>query len=101
MKYTRLSTYDLTHGTFTELTGLVEKGLLPTFAKEPGFVDYGLCDVGNHKIVAISIWETREAAQQSASTAASWVKANMETRVRHLTTQVGELALFGRVPATV
>ena len=79
MQYTRLSTYDLTNGTFAELTGLVESGLLPTFAKEQGFVDYGLVDVGNHKVVAISIWETREAAQKSAGMAASWVKANLET----------------------
>ena len=101
MRYTRLSTYDITNGTFAELTGLVEKGILPTFAKEPGFVNYGLVDAGNHKVVAISIWETREAAQKSAGMAASWVKANIETRVRHVTTQIGDLALFGRVPATV
>ena len=101
MRYTRISTYDLTNGTFPELTGIAETGILPTFAKEPGFVNYGLVDAGNHKVVAISIWETREAAQKSAGMAASWVKANIETRVRHLTTQVGELALFGRVPATV
>ena len=61
MRYTRLSTYEITNGTFDELTGIVEKDMLPTFAKEPGFVDHGLIDVGNHKVVALSIWETREA----------------------------------------
>ena len=101
MQYTRLSTYDLTSGTFAELTGLVEHGLLPSFVKEPGFVNYGLVDAGNHKVVAISIWETREAAQKSAGMAATWVRTNIETRVRLLTTQIGELALFGRVPAIV
>jgi len=32
MRYTRISTYEMTNGTFDELTGIVEKGILPTFA---------------------------------------------------------------------
>lgn len=98
MRYTRLSTYDLVKGDFNELTGIAEKGILPMFVKEPGFVDYGLVDTGNHKVVAISIWETREAAEKSASTAATWVKENMADRVRLITTQIGNLALFHGAP---
>jgi heme-degrading monooxygenase HmoA len=98
MRHTRLSTYELTKGTFDELTGIVEKGILPTFVKEPGFVNYGLIDTGNHKVVSISIWETREAAQNSAGMAATWVKENVADRVRLLTTSIGDLALFRGVP---
>jgi heme-degrading monooxygenase HmoA len=101
MRYTRISTYDLTKGSFDELTGIVEKGILPTFAKEPGFVNYGLVDTGNHKVVSLSIWETREAAQHSASMDATWVKQNIADRVRLLTTQIGDLALFRGVPVSV
>jgi hypothetical protein len=101
MQYTRLSTYDLTKGTFDELTGIVEKGLLPTFVKEPGFVNYGLVDAGDHKVVSISIWETREQAQKSASMATTWVQANIADRVRPLTTQIGNLALFRGLPVAV
>lgn len=101
MRYTRLSTYDLTKGTFAELTGIVEKGLLPTFAKEPGFVNFGLVDTGDHKVVSISIWETREQAQKSATMATTWDKANIVDRVRPLTTQIGELALFRGMPVAV
>ena len=98
MRYTRLSTYDLVKGDFNELTGIAEKGILPMFVKEPGYVDYGLVDAGNHKVVSISIWETREAAEKSASTSAAWVKDNMADRVRLITTQIGNLALFHGVP---
>ena len=35
MQYTRLSTYDLTKGTFDELTGIVEKDFLPTSPRSP------------------------------------------------------------------
>ena len=100
MRYIRLSTYDMTTGSFDELTGMAEKGILPTFAKEPGFVNYGLVDAGNHRIVSISIWETREAAQKSAGLAATWVKENIADRVRLVTTTIGDLALFHGVPVT-
>jgi heme-degrading monooxygenase HmoA len=101
MQYTRLSTYDMTKGTFDELTGIVEKGLLPTFIREPGFVNYGLVDAGEHKVVSISIWQTREQAQKSATMATAWVKANIADRVRPLTTQIGDLALFRGMPVAV
>ena len=100
MRYTRLSTYDLTKGDFSELTGIAEKGILPTFVKEPGFVNFGLVDAGNHKVVSISIWETREAAQKSEGMAASWIKENIGDRVRLVTTYVGDLALFRGLPVT-
>ena len=98
MRYTRISTYDLIKGDFTELTGLAEEGILPMFVKEPGFVDYGLVDAGNHKVVALSIWETREQAQNSASVASTWIRENVADRVRLLTTSIGELALFHGAP---
>ena len=98
MQYTRLSTYDLVKGDFNELTEIAEHGVLPMFAKEPGFVNYGLVDTGNHTVIAISIWDTREAAEKSASTAANWVKENMAGRVRLITTHIGQLALFRGAP---
>ena len=98
MRYTRISTYELTNGTFDEMTGIAEKGILPIFAKEHGFVNFGLVDIGDHKVVSLSIWETREAAEKSALIAASWVKENLSDRVRLVTGYVGNLALFRGVP---
>ena len=100
MRYTRLSTYDLIKGNFTELTGIAEHGILPTFVKEPGFVNFGLVDAGNHKVVSISIWETRDAALKSADMAATWVKQNISDRVQLVTTYIGDLTLFRGVPVT-
>ena len=98
MRYTRLATYDIVKGNFPELTTMAEKGILPVLAREPGFVDYGLVDAGHNKVVSISIWDTREQAQKSATTAATWVKDNMADRVRLVTTYVGDLALFHGAP---
>ncbi len=98
MRYTRITTYDLTNGTFDELTNMVEKGILPTFEREPGFVNFGVVDIGDHKVVSISIWDTREAAEKSSLIAASWVKENISDRVRLVTNYVGSLALFHGAP---
>ena len=100
MRYTRISTYEMTNGTFDELTGVVEKGILPTFANLPGFLNFGIADIGDHKVVSISIWETREAAQKSEGMAASWIKDHIADRVRLVTTYVGDLALFRGLPVT-
>jgi len=100
MHYTRIATYDIVKGDFSELTGIVEKGILPTFEMEPGFVNYGLVDAGNHKVVSISIWETREMAHRSAAVSGAWVKENLSDRVRLATTTIGELALFRGAPVT-
>ena len=94
MRYTRLSTYEIVKGSFPELSTLAELGILPVFAREPGFVDYGLVDAGINKVVSISIWDTRDQAQRSATTAATWLKDNMADRVRLVTSYVGDLALF-------
>ena len=100
MRYTRLATYKLTNGTFPELVGMAEKGILPIFTREPGFVDYGLVDAGQHKVVSISIWETREQAQKAVTVAETWVKANLANRISLETNYVGDLALMHGVPVT-
>jgi hypothetical protein len=101
MRYTRLSTYDLTKGTFAELTGIVEKGLLPTFAKEPGFVNFGLVDTGDHKVVSISIWETARAGPQVGHHGDDLGQGEYRRPGRPLTTQIGDLALFRGMPVAV
>ena len=74
MRYTRISTYEMTNGTFDELTSITEKGVLRTFESLPGFLNFGLADIGDRKVVSISSWETREAAEKSALVAASWAE---------------------------
>lgn len=100
MRYTRISTYDLVKGSFDELTRTAEKGILPMFVKEPGFVNFGLVEAGNHKVLSISIWETREEAQKSSTMASAWVKENVADQIRLVSTDIGVLALFHGTPVT-
>ncbi len=98
MRHARIATYDIIQGTFPELTATAERGILPTFAKQPGFVDYGLVDIGSDKVMSLTIWETRDEAHESANIAAAWVKDNVADRLRLVNSYVGELALFHGAP---
>ena len=72
-------------------TGLL--GMLPIFAKQPGFVRYGALVAGK-SILSLSIWETEAEAEAANRLAADWVRDNLATRVRLEATHTGDLAFF-------
>jgi hypothetical protein len=98
VKHIRIATYDLINGTFQDLAGLTKDGMLPRISKEPGFIEYGVADLGNHKVASITVWETREQAEKSVNFAATWVKENISDRVKLLTSYVGDLAFLTGTP---
>ncbi len=80
-RHIRLAIYDLTNGSFQELADLTKNGMLPLFSKEPGFIEYGVADLGNRQVCSITIWETREQAERSVNVASTWVSQNTADRV--------------------
>lgn len=101
MQHLRMATYEITKGTFQEVADSAKTGMLPKFKEQPGFIRYGVADLGEKKCLSISLWETREQAQAAAPVAASWVKDNLSDRIELKTNSVGDLAFFQGVPATV
>jgi hypothetical protein len=101
MQHLRMATYEITKGTFQEVADSAKTGMLPKFKDQPGFIRYGVADLGDKKCLSISLWETREQAQAAAPVAATWVKDNVADRIELKTNTVGELAFFQGVPATV
>ena len=97
-KHIRLAIYDLTKGTFQDVAGLTKDGMLPRISREPGFIEYGVADLGNHKVASITVWETREQAEKSVIMASAWVKENISDRVKLLTSYVGDLAFLTGTP---
>jgi hypothetical protein len=97
-KHIRFAIYELTTGTFQELSSLAKAGVLPLFSKEPGFIEYGVADIGDRKVCSITIWETREQAEKSVYISSTWVKENVSNRVRLMTSYVGELAFLHGAP---
>jgi hypothetical protein len=101
MQHVRIATYGITNGTFQELAETAKSGMLPKFQGEPGFVRYGLADLGDKTCMSISVWETRAQAEAAAPVAATWVGENLADRIELRTNAVGDLAFFKGVPATV
>ncbi|MDP9224428.1 MAG: hypothetical protein M3P18_11365 [Actinomycetota bacterium] len=101
MQYLRLANYKITKGTFSEVVDVAKGGMLKTFKEQPGFVRYGLADIGDGTCVSISLWETHAQADAAAPVAATWLREHMSDRIELRSNQVGDLAFFEGVPATV
>lgn len=56
-----------------EIRRNVEVGFLPILRTQPGFVSYTLVHAGNGVMVSISVFETREGADESNRMAGEWV----------------------------
>jgi heme-degrading monooxygenase HmoA len=101
MQHMRLATYQITKGTFQEVAESAKTGMLRTFQEQPGFIRYGVADLGDKTCLSISLWETRDQAKAAVPVAATWVKENLGDRIELRSTSVGDLAFFQGVPAKV
>jgi len=101
MQNMRIASYKITEGNFTDVADVAKEGMLKTFKTQPGFIRYGLADTGNRTCLSISLWETRAQAEGASLVATSWVREHLADKVELTSTQVGDLAFFEGVPATV
>ena len=101
MQHLRIATYELKDGSFQELADIARKGMLSTLQEQPGFIHYGVADIGDRKVVSVSLWQTRKDADASVPVAERWLRENVADRVDLRTTQIGDLAFFEGTPAKV
>jgi hypothetical protein len=101
MQCLRLASYTITKGTFSEVADAAKGGMLKTFKEQPGFVRYGIADTGEGTCTSISLWETHAQAEAASPVAATWVREHLGDRIELRSSQVGDLAFFEGVPATV
>jgi hypothetical protein len=101
MQALRIANYKITKGTFPELAEQARQGMLSTFKTQPGFLRYGLADTGQGTCLSIRLWETHAEAEAATPVAATWVREHIGDRVELRSNEVGDLAFFEGVPATV
>jgi heme-degrading monooxygenase HmoA len=101
MEHVRITTYEIKEGSFQELADIARQGMLRTFQEQPGFVRYGLADLGDRKALSVSLWQTRKAADAAVPVAERWVRENVASKVALTTTQIGDLAFFEGTPSRV
>jgi heme-degrading monooxygenase HmoA len=100
-QHVRIATYEIKDGTFEDLAELARKGMLRTFLEQPGFIRYGVADLGDRKLVSVSLWETRKDADAAVPVAERWVRENIANRVDLRSNQIGNMAFFEGTPAKV
>jgi heme-degrading monooxygenase HmoA len=101
MEHVRMATYEINKGSFEEVADSAKKGMLRTFQEQPGFIRYGLADVGDKTCLSISLWNTRKDADASVPVAAAWVREHLGDRIELRSNYVGDLAFFEGTPAVV
>lgn len=63
--------------TYDEIATIVAEGYLPILTSQPGFVAHYVTDIGGGGLIAVSIWETEEAANNTTAIAADFIATNL------------------------
>ena len=94
MRHIRIATYEITNGSFQDAAQSAKSGMLPKFREQPGFIRYGVADVGNNALVSVSVWESREQADAATPMAATWIAENLAGKITLTSNVVGDLAFY-------
>jgi hypothetical protein len=101
MQYVRIAKYTIKDTTFQEIADVAKEKLLRRFQDQPGFIRYGLVDMGENTCVSMSFWNTREEALAAETVAATWTRETLGNKVELKSSHVGSLAFLEGVLAAV
>ena len=73
--YTTIRRYTVEGGRMDEMMRDIRDNFVPLISKVPGFVSYQVLDAGD-RLVTISVFESRDGADESTRRAAEYVKQN-------------------------
>ena len=60
-----------------ELAWPIQEGMVPPFRSLPGFAAYSFVNLGNDEGMSITIFETKEAAEEANRLAVDWARQNL------------------------
>lgn len=55
----------------------VQAEMGPVLSKAPGFVAYYVLDAGNNNVIAISLFESKEAEEKAEELVSGWIRQHM------------------------
>lgn len=99
MQYVRIANYNIKSDNVQEIVDIAKESLLRKFQEQPGFVRYGLADMGEKSVASISFWDTREDALAAETVAATWTRETLGDKVELESSHVGSLAFLEGVLA--
>lgn len=98
MQHMRIAVYQFKPGTVDEVIQAAERGMLPLFRSQPGFIQYTVVKTGDDAAVSTSSWETREQAEKAVATAAGWVRENIAEKLVSVENHTGEVVIASWQP---
>jgi hypothetical protein len=81
--YAAIRRYTIQGTTAEEVARRAEDGIVPTLREVPGFLAYYIVGAAGDTVATVSVFETREAAEESTRLATDWVKRNLAPFVPH------------------
>jgi len=73
--HVRMARYGYT-GDARDIAQTAERGMLPIFQSQPGFVSYSLAE-GDDEILSFSVWLSHADAEKATEAAAGWITQNL------------------------
>jgi hypothetical protein len=99
--YMAIRQYHIIPGTGEEFLHRVQAGFVPIISRMPGFIAYDALQIGNDKIVSISVFDTPVGVIESTPRALQWVQENIAGLIQGMPEvmagQVGASSELGRV----
>ena len=74
--------YNTHVGSSEKIEHRVREGFLPLVSRLPGFISYDLVCSSDGSLVSTSVFETRQAAEDSNRLASDWVHDNLASLIR-------------------
>jgi hypothetical protein len=74
--------YNITAGSARKIVQKIKEGFIPLLSRERGFVSWQLIDPGDGTLVTVSVFETKEGAENSSRLASEWVRTNIAPMVK-------------------
>lgn len=100
MASARVTIVKLTDSRMGEVLERVGREMVPVFRGQPGFITYQGIKTGEDSGLTVSVWETKEQADESAATAGAWIRENLAGTVASAETHVGDIVFSAsREPA--
>jgi heme-degrading monooxygenase HmoA len=79
--HVRVHVFSITSGTASEVSDLVQDGMLPIFQGQEGFIGLSVLDVKDGGMMTVTVWRSNEDAEEARKAAADWTAANMAHRI--------------------
>jgi hypothetical protein len=86
-------------GTVDEVMHSIESEFVPSLAQIPGFVAYHVVDIGENKAISVSVFESKDGAEQSSRLADEVVRGKLSRLgATHLEILTGEVGVHRLAP---